>query len=42
MEELVLVWEVEDFEVSDFAFVWAAVEEMVVFLSGGGSWPGAC
>ena len=41
-EDEVDVFEVEDFEVLDLAFDWAAVEEVVVFLYGSGPWPGAC
>ena len=42
MEEEALVRELEDLEVMDLAFAWAAVEEMGVLFRGGGSWPGAC
>ncbi len=35
-DEVALPWEVEDFDAVDLAFVWAAVDEMVVLLSGGG------
>ena len=35
-EEDVDVFEVEVFEAVDLAFVWAAVEEVVVFLYGSG------
>ena len=42
MEDLLLVWEPEDLVVVDLAFVWAAAEDVVVFVSGGGPWPGAC
>jgi len=40
MEEV--VWEAEDFDEPDLAFVWAAVEEPVVFLGAWGPSPGAC
>ena len=41
-EDEVNVFEVEVFEVVDLAFVWAAVEEVLVFLYDSGPWPGAC